>query len=87
MDKKYKPKIIDAKDMTKYSGVLVAGTYIVKIKKISNNEDDDILNEKFYKSTDLTLGAEIVNGEFPLSELKTEPTEKIKVIEEERIEK
>ncbi len=38
----------------------------------------------WHKSTDLALGAEIVNGEFPLSELKTEPTEKIKIIEEPR---
>ena len=33
-------------------------------------------NKKFYASTDLTLGTEIVKGEFSLTDLKTEPTEK-----------
>lgn len=68
-----KPKKIEAK---KYSGVLITNTYMIQIVKKNNDEDKGILNKKFYASTDLTLGTEIVNGEFSLTDLKTEPTEK-----------
>jgi tRNA1(Val) A37 N6-methylase TrmN6 len=69
-----KPKRLETK---KYSGVLISNTYMIEIVKKNNNEDKDILNKKFYKTTDLTLGTEIENGEVSLEELKTEATEKL----------
>ena len=78
-----KPKLIQN---IEYSGVLVSNTYKLKIIKKNYHIDDVINRRKYYIDVDTSIGADIESGEIPLSELKTEPTEKVEIVEEIRIE-